>query len=114
MTPKAQETLQEVLRDAGEYKLAVEYPARIVATGGTPAQKTARRTCIIEWLEGLIKATSTTAAVSYPQALAQLPKCRPTGPDARGRLNRRYTSADVMRLKLAVKRVASKYSTEEK
>ena len=28
--------------------------------------------------------------------------------------NRRYTSGDVMRLKLAVKRVASKYSTEEK
>ena len=102
------ETLKEVLLDADEYELEVEYPAGIVATGGTPAQKTARTTWIIKWLEGLINAMSTTAAVSYPQALAQLPKCRPTGKDARGRPNMRYTSGDVMRLKLAVKRVASK------
>ena len=61
-----------------------------------------------------MKATSMTGAVSYPQASAKLQKCRPTGKDARGRPNRRYTSADVMRLKLAVKRVASKYNTEEK
>ena len=61
-----------------------------------------------------MRAMSTAAAVSFPQALPQLPKCRPTGKDARGRPNRRYTSADVMRLKLAVKRVESKYNSEER
>ena len=114
LTPEALETLKEVLLVACEYDLEVEYPATIVPTGGTPAQKTARRTWIIRWLEGLMTATSSAAAVSYPQALKKIAKCRPTGKDARGRPNRRYTTADVMRLKLAVKRVAAKFSAEEK
>ena len=49
VTPRVLETLKEVLLDAGEYKLEVEYPTGIVATGGTPAQKTAWRTWIIGW-----------------------------------------------------------------
>ena len=114
LTPEALETLKEVLLVACEYDFEVEYPATIVPTGGTPAQKTARRTWIIGWLEGLMTATSTATAVSYPQALAKIPKCRPTGRDARGRPNRRYTTADVMRLKLAVKRIASRFSAEER
>ena len=45
LTPEALETLKETLRVACDYDLEVEYPATIVPTGGTPAQKTARRTC---------------------------------------------------------------------
>ena len=82
VTPEATETLKEVLLDADEYELEVEYPPGIVAISGTPAQKTARGTWIIKWLDGLMKAMSTTAAVSCPQAFAQLLKCRPTGKDA--------------------------------
>ena len=47
VTPEALETLKEDLLGAGEYKLEVDYPTGVVATGGTPAQKTARRTWII-------------------------------------------------------------------
>ena len=101
---------------ACEYKLAVAAacPVAIVPTGGTPAQKSARRVWIIEWLEGLMTATSIADAVSFPQALAKIPKCRPTGKDARGWPGKRYTMADVMRLKLAVKRVAARYTAEER
>ena len=114
LTPEALETLKGVLLVACKYEFEVEYPATIVPTGGTPAQKAARRTWIIGWLEGLMTATSSAAAVSYPQALKKIAKCRPTGRDARGRANRRYTTADVMRLKLAVKRVAAMFSEEER
>ena len=114
VTPEALETLQEVLWDAGEYKLEVEYPVGIVATGGMPAQKTATRTWIIRWLEGLMKATSTAAVVPFQKVLAQLLKCRLTGRDGRGQPGRRYTSGHMMRLKLGVKRVASKCSKEDK
>ena len=41
--PEALETVQEFLWDASEYELQVKYPAEIVATGGTEAQKIARR-----------------------------------------------------------------------
>ena len=37
LTPEALETLQEVLLVTCEYELEVKYPARIVATGGTPS-----------------------------------------------------------------------------
>jgi len=79
LTPEALETLKEVLLVACKYEFEVEYPATIVATGGTPAQKAARRTWIIGWLEGLMTATSSAAAVSYPQALKRIAKFRPTG-----------------------------------
>ena len=100
LTPEALETLKEVLLVACEYDLEIEYPATIVPTGGTPAQKTARRAWIIGWLEGLMTATSSAAAVSYPQALKKIAKCRPTGKDARGRPNRRYTTAGRFRVRL--------------
>ena len=47
VTPEALETLKEDLLGAGEYELEVDYPTGVVATGGTPAQKTARWTWII-------------------------------------------------------------------
>ena len=37
------ETLAEFLQDTNEYVLETEYPASIVPTGGTEAQKAARR-----------------------------------------------------------------------
>ena len=59
-------------------------------------------------LEGLTKATSTMAAVSFQPALAHLAKCWPDGD-----CGKRYTS-DMMRLKLGVKTLALKYSNEDK
>ena len=41
--PEALETVHEFLWDASKYELQVKYPAEIVATGGTEAQKIARR-----------------------------------------------------------------------
>ena len=114
VTPEALETLKGALLVACEYELAVAYPVTIVPTGGTPAQKAARRVWIIEWLEGPMTAASIADAVSFPQALAKIPKCRPTGKDARGRPGKRYTMADVMRLMLAVRRVATRYTAEER
>lgn len=40
---KALETLAEYLLDDNKYELPAEYPASIVKTSGTKAQKTARR-----------------------------------------------------------------------
>ena len=74
VTPEALETLQEVLLVTCEYELEVKYPAGIVATGGTPTQKAARRDWIMEWLGGLMTATSSAAAVSFLQALRKIPK----------------------------------------
>ena len=45
LTPEALETLKEILRVACDYDLEVEYPATIVPTGGTLAQKTAAAVC---------------------------------------------------------------------
>jgi len=78
VTPEALETLQEVLLATCDYELETEYPTGVVATGGTPAQKAARREWIMEWLGGLMTATSSAAAVSLLQALREIPKCRPT------------------------------------
>ena len=52
--------------------------------------------------------------MSFPQALRKIPKCRPTRKDARGRPGKRYTMADMMRLKLGVKRVAARFTAEER
>ena len=79
VTPEALETLQEVLLATCEYKLETEYPTGVVATGGTPAQKAARREWIMEWLGGLMSATSSAASISFLQALREIPECRPTG-----------------------------------
>ena len=65
LTPEALETLKEVLLVACEYELEVEYPATIVLTGGTPAQKTARRTWIIGWLEGPCQGRAGPAGFAY-------------------------------------------------